>query len=107
MSMFGQRNIAATHKRVTTVPDGVNDVATLGIVCIGFAEETFFEQGEDGLTAPTAEFPIFFDPDDDLRPGDLLEFSGELHEIKFVRRFPTSKRNDHAEADIVRKEVLK
>lgn len=110
MSLHAKRNITATHRRPTTVPDGVRTVQDLGEIQIGFGEEVFTNQAEVEDSVPVAEFEIFYDPCDDLKIGDFLEFPGtdgvvHLHEVRVARKFPTSKPTGYAEAEIVRKEV--
>ena len=110
MSAFAKRDTEATHKRATAKPDEGEPIFTdLGIICIHVPVETpVAAQDEDDITAPSAEFEIDFDPADDLRPGDRLDFAdpaGKVfeHQVSAVRRF-SGKRLDYAEADLFRKD---
>ena len=110
MSAHARRNVIAIHGRPTTVPDSNRSVQDLGTIRIGFGTEVFTDQAEIDITSPTAEFEIFYDPCDDLKPGDFLTFpnsEGEsfLHEVKNIRNFIPGKKLGSAEADVVRKAV--
>lgn len=105
MSLHAQRRIEATHRRPTTVPGQSTTYSSPVTLFVGYVEEGWFDQAEDFTSAPSAEFEIFINPDDDIADGDLLDFSGYRHEVQRLRRFPTGKRSDHALAVVRRKEV--
>lgn len=113
MSLFANRRIEASHIRPTTTPGDRTRRTSLGTVWIGFGEEAFVQQADDALGAPTAEFPIFINPDDDIQMGDLLRFESPIdgvtyeHEVSTIRRFPSGKRVDNAEALVFRKELIR
>lgn len=106
MSARALRNISAAHARITPDPDGTIQEAALGTVKIGLpVEVTTAPQGEDFLTAPTADaLTLITDPRDDIRIGDFLDFSGFRHEVSEVRRLDR-KRFGYGEVDVFRKEV--
>lgn len=105
MSLHANRRIEATHRRPTTVPGQATTLSDPTTLFIGFGEEAWADQAEDFTSAPTAEFEIHINPDDDIQDGDLLDFEGYRHEVQRLRRFPTGKRTDYAIAVVLRKEV--
>ena len=114
MSAFAKRNITAEHFRPNTTPDVSTAFDPLGQIQVHMGIDVVeVPQTFDDLTAATAEFLIDFDPSDDVKVGDRLDFdpdtptdptSAVRHEVTAIRKF-TGKRSDYAEADVERKEL--
>ena len=125
MSAFAKRNTYAAWFRPTVPAGGPYSETNLGYLAINVPDMPTTAQGDDFISAGTAEFSISFDSSEHVQVGDKLEFDidnsqypGGVYEVASVRKFnaypdevpvntppQTRKRVDYAEADLVRKEL--